>query len=237
MAKADKGRNERICGTMQVHERLLRTDPGYLEARVRSENAAFEARTMRAMTARAGITVIPTVVHVVRNTNAQNISTPDQEPDRRSQPRFPRPRTRTSRACRPRSGRGSWPTPDRVRTRDDRSERQPHHGIVYAPTTGERRSSDDDSVKSAATGGADPWAARRVSQHLGLHARQRPAGLRAVPGRAGRHRWRGVPAHGVRHDRHRRRSVRSRPDDDPRDRPLAQPPPHLGRRRNRTAPG
>src|ERR1700712_5158860 len=64
----------RTCGTMAVHERLLRTQPGYMEARNASENRAFQMKNHLATASRTGITVIPVVVHVVFNTAAQNIS-------------------------------------------------------------------------------------------------------------------------------------------------------------------
>ena len=64
----------RNCGTMPVHERLLRTIPEYRNARNTNENHAFQfARGMRAG-AHTSITVIPVVVHVVFHTAAQNIS-------------------------------------------------------------------------------------------------------------------------------------------------------------------
>ncbi|MDO8184751.1 zinc metalloprotease [Conexibacter sp. JD483] len=64
----------RSCGTMPVHERLLRTDSSYLHARARSETNAWEVEAAGGAVARRGITVIPTVVHVVYRTAAQNIS-------------------------------------------------------------------------------------------------------------------------------------------------------------------
>ena len=64
----------RQCGTMPVHERLLRTDAAYAAARAASENAAWDARYGDAEVGRIGITEIPVVVHVLYNTKAQNIS-------------------------------------------------------------------------------------------------------------------------------------------------------------------
>src|SRR5256885_7566934 len=65
----------RSCGTMIVHERLLRTDPSYMAARNDSENRAFTyARRPDFLLGRSGVTVIPVVVHVVFNGAAQNIS-------------------------------------------------------------------------------------------------------------------------------------------------------------------
>src|SRR5436309_260512 len=64
----------RTCGTMPVHERLLRTVPAYRTARIASENHAFGFANRQLSGARTGVTVIPVVVHVVYNTAAQNIS-------------------------------------------------------------------------------------------------------------------------------------------------------------------
>src|SRR5262249_31939417 len=64
----------RNCGTMPVHERLLRSDPRYLAARNDSENRAFAFARRADFLGRSGVTVIPTVVHVVYNGSAQNIS-------------------------------------------------------------------------------------------------------------------------------------------------------------------
>ena len=50
---------------MPVHERLLRTDPGYMAARIASENHAFGFANNMMSGARTGVTVIPVVVHVV----------------------------------------------------------------------------------------------------------------------------------------------------------------------------
>ncbi|MFJ3670713.1 zinc metalloprotease [Streptomyces sp. NPDC090106] len=63
----------RVCGTMPVHRRLLTEDPGYAVAREALENRAFAFETGRESPARAGVTVIPVVVHVVHRTAEQNI--------------------------------------------------------------------------------------------------------------------------------------------------------------------
>lgn len=64
----------RRCATMDVHRRLLSTNPEYARARDDIELHAqrFEAGDLA--TQRVGITRIPVVVHVVWNTVAQNIS-------------------------------------------------------------------------------------------------------------------------------------------------------------------
>src|SRR4051812_14835957 len=64
----------RSCGTMNVHYRLLRTNPDYAAARVASENHAFDVARRGRLIARTGIVVIPTVVHVVYNNPTENIS-------------------------------------------------------------------------------------------------------------------------------------------------------------------
>ena len=55
----------RTCGTMQVHERLLRTAPGYREARDLSETHAWRAALSGGIIGRTGCTRIPVVVHVI----------------------------------------------------------------------------------------------------------------------------------------------------------------------------
>ena len=62
----------RQCGTMQVHFRLLEMDPGF-----RARQSALEQATARRMAiapAKWKVVTIPTVVHVVYHTGAENIS-------------------------------------------------------------------------------------------------------------------------------------------------------------------
>ena len=63
----------RGCGTMQVHRRMLDTDPEYARRLTRIEEHAFRA-TMGGAVMRPGCTQIPVVVHVVYKTAAENIS-------------------------------------------------------------------------------------------------------------------------------------------------------------------
>lgn len=65
--------DKRTCGTMQVHERPVRTVPGYREARDTSENQALRT-AMFLGAGRIGRAEIPVVVHVVYKTAAQNLS-------------------------------------------------------------------------------------------------------------------------------------------------------------------
>src|SRR5574337_2225976 len=64
----------RTCGTQNVHLRLLASSPEYVANRARSNNHALAYARTRGAFQRAGVTVIPMVVHVVYNTPAQNIS-------------------------------------------------------------------------------------------------------------------------------------------------------------------
>ena len=65
---------QRTCSTMDVHERMLRSVPGYIEARAASETRTFQYERGLIAAQRTGVTVIPVVVHVVWKTAAQNIS-------------------------------------------------------------------------------------------------------------------------------------------------------------------
>ena len=55
----------RTCGAMGVHRRLLNTHPEYAHARAAIENRALAFARSGSPTARAGITTVPVVVHVV----------------------------------------------------------------------------------------------------------------------------------------------------------------------------
>lgn len=63
----------RQCGAMQVHYRLLETDPNFRQRQVDLEHATAR-RMMSIAPRRRGITTIPVVVHVVYNTPAENVS-------------------------------------------------------------------------------------------------------------------------------------------------------------------
>jgi hypothetical protein len=62
----------RMCGCMEVHHRLLESDPNFRRRQMDLEHATMARMTMTR--ARAGITIIPVVVHVVYKTTAENIS-------------------------------------------------------------------------------------------------------------------------------------------------------------------
>jgi hypothetical protein len=64
----------RNCGAQIEHRRLLNEDPSYVAARSKIERHALNFARSGRMSARAGVTRIPVVVHVLWNTAEQNIS-------------------------------------------------------------------------------------------------------------------------------------------------------------------
>jgi hypothetical protein len=143
---------------MEVHERLLRTDAAYLSNRMVSEANAVLAMVRR--TARTGVCVIPVVVHVVHKTAAQNISDAQINSQIAVLNRDFR-RTNTDI--------GNVPAAFQPLVADAQIEfvlatsdpdGNPTTGIVRVSTTA-NDFTDDDKVKSAATGGSDAWPADR----------------------------------------------------------------------------
>lgn len=149
----------RTCGTAPVHERLLRTVPGYANARTRSENGAWAARR-RGIARRAGVVRVPVVVHVVHRTDEQDIS--DEQV--RSQIEV---LNRDFRKRNPDAEQIPEAFADLVADAGIEFELavtdpdgEPTSGITRTRTT---RSSfgDDDRVKFASSGGADAWPSER----------------------------------------------------------------------------
>ncbi len=146
----------RTCGTMPVHEQLMRSNPEYARLRIVSENHHFEFRLHRGMAARSGITRIPVVVHVVHKTAAQNISAAQVQ----SQIDV------LNRDFRKTNGDlNKIPAPFKPLAADARIEfiladkdpsGSPSTGIVRVATAN-NSFSDNDGVKSAAAGGSDAW--------------------------------------------------------------------------------
>jgi hypothetical protein len=146
----------RNCGTMPVHEALLRTDPDYARQRIASENHHFNFRQRRGMAGRQGVTRIPVVVHVVHKTAAQNIS----DTQIKSQIDVLNLDFRKKNADLPKI-----PLPFKNLAADARIEfaladKDPSgnqtNGITRRSTT-VTGFIDDDKVKRASTGGADAW--------------------------------------------------------------------------------
>lgn len=147
---------QRTCSTMEVHERLLRSVPGYMEARAASETRAFQYDRRLIAAQRTGITVIPVVAHVVWKTADQNISDAQVQSQidvlnrdyRKSNPDI-----------------ASLPAVFQPLATDARIEfvlatTNPNgaatNGITRTQTIA-NSFIDDNKVKAAATGGADAW--------------------------------------------------------------------------------
>ena len=179
--KDDGPPKTRSCGTMEVHERLLRMDPSYLAARNDSENRAFLFAGAAAHAGRTGVTVIPVVVHVVWHTaRAEHLRRAGPEPDRRPQPRLPQDECghRVVAGGLPAAGRRRA---DRVRARDDRPVGEPdqrHHAHVDDVDRLHRRQQGQARLERR----RGRVAARQLPEPLGVPAQRRPAGLCAVPG-------------------------------------------------------
>jgi hypothetical protein len=152
---------QRACGTMQVHQRLMRTNPAYMRARIASENYHHESMQRRALglpVGRTGVTSIPIVVHVVFNTAAQNIS----DAQIQSQIAVLNRDYRLKNSDVP-----SIPAPFKPLAADARIEfalatTDPAGnatGGITRTQTSHASFTDDDGIKSAASGGADPWPA------------------------------------------------------------------------------
>src|SRR3954471_19058045 len=155
--KDDGPPKTRSCGTMIVHERLLRTDPSYMSARNDSENRAFTyARRPDFLVGRSGVTVIPVVVHVVFNGSAQNIS----DAQIQSQIDVLNHDFRKTNADISNLPAVFQPLAADARIEFELATTDPSSN----PTNGITRTStsatgfiDDNKVKKASTGGADAW--------------------------------------------------------------------------------
>jgi hypothetical protein len=147
----------RNCGTMAEHRRLLNEDPLYVAARNAIENRARTYALRK--TQRVGVTRIPVVVHVIFNTQAQNITQAQID----SQIAVLNQDFRMTNL-----DIGQVPTPFQGVTADARIEfflatvdpaGAPTNGVERIQTT---RSSFDQAgnpIKFAASGGADAWPA------------------------------------------------------------------------------
>ena len=150
----------RGCGAMNVHRRLLNASAAYRDARSAIENATLGFLAAGGAAQFEGVTRIPVVVHVVWNTDAQNIS--DEQVH--SQIDVLNHDFRATNA-----DRDIVPEPFTALIADSRIEFElASTDPSGAPTTGITRTrtdvpafDTDDRVKSSATGGADPWPADR----------------------------------------------------------------------------
>jgi hypothetical protein len=154
------GPTRRACGAMVVHRRLLNTSSAYRDARSAIENSTRDFLAAEGVDRFPGVVRIPVVVHVVANTDDQDIS--DEQV--RSQIEV---LNRDYRAANP--DVDIVPPVFRDLVADSRVEfalatagpdRQPTDGITRTRTDAVSFDTDD-RVKSSATGGADPWPTDR----------------------------------------------------------------------------
>jgi hypothetical protein len=147
--------SRRQCGAMSVHYRLLEMDPNFRQRQVDLEHLTAR-RMMPGEVLRPGITTIPVVVHVVYNTRAENISVTQ---------------IRSQIAVLNKDFRAT--NPDKSKVPDIWKGLVADTRIQFAlattdptgqSTTGITRTKTTrpsfgtgDTVKSAATGGANPW--------------------------------------------------------------------------------
>jgi hypothetical protein len=154
MARTPK---KRTCAHMAVHELLVETDPGY-----RARRLEIEAQTERSMesgqaqrVARKVLT-IPTVVHVLHRTDAENIS----DAQVKSQIKVLNQDfnlTNTDKGKVPAPFKGLVGNPKigfRLARKDPRGK--PTTGITRTATTVAEFGADD-AMKKKATGGKAPW--------------------------------------------------------------------------------
>jgi Pregnancy-associated plasma protein-A len=159
--QSDEMPAQRACATDEVNERLLRTVPGYAEARSEIENRTGRVLAFGSAVLRTGCTQIPVVVHVVFRTAAENISDAQIQsqievlnadyratnPDRSSTPPVFAPLIGDARVT--------------FKLADVDPAGAPTSGITRTSTSNSSFNSDTDNVKSVATGGVDPWPADR----------------------------------------------------------------------------
>jgi Pregnancy-associated plasma protein-A len=147
----------RTCATEQVHLRLLLEVPGYAERLAKIENQAWRAARVPELL-RPGCTKIPVVVHVVYRVNAENISKAqiDSQIPVLNQD-FRRRNADIANVPAPfQSVIGDARIEFALATTDPNGN--PTDGVTRTQTN-VNGFPTDDSVKSAATGGADPWPA------------------------------------------------------------------------------
>lgn len=163
----------RDCGTMIVHEQLLRSDPAYMAARMASENNAFAFANNMMSSARTGVTVIPVVVHVVFNSPANNISDAQVQSQiailnqdyRKNNSDVSKTPAVFQSLC------GDARVEFQLATQDPGGN--PTNGITRTSTT-TASFTQDNRVKAAATGGADAWPA---ANYLNIWVCQLGSGL------------------------------------------------------------
>lgn len=150
----------RQCGAMAAHYRLLEQDPGFRQRQLDIENVVARTMVTGKVARTGGPTVIPVVVHVIYNSARENISLSQ---------------IKSQIAVLNKDYRAK--NPDRTKTpavwkglvtdaniQFELAKKDPKgkltNGVTRTQTTRTSFGSND-SVKSAATGGADPWPTDR----------------------------------------------------------------------------
>jgi hypothetical protein len=150
--------SRRTCATQREHRRLLNEDTEYVAARARIETDAFLYRVGAKAPQRVGITRIPVVVHVVWNTDQQNIS------DAQIASQFSVLNQDFRKAN---ADIGNVPPVWQPIAADTRIEfilattdpsGAPTTGITRTQTSIADFEVDDNQMKSTAAGGIDPWS-------------------------------------------------------------------------------
>ena len=160
----------RRCATMDVHYRLLREVPGYAARRAQVENEIAPRARQMAAAGRVAPYRIDVVVHVVWNTAAQDISDAQVQ----SQIDILNEDFRRLNA--------DWTnTPAVFQPLVGNAQIEFTLAGVTRTNTAASSFTDDDRVKSSATGGADPWPTDRYLNIWVCQSRWRVARVRAVP--------------------------------------------------------
>lgn len=155
----DEMPTRRVCATDEVNERLLRTVPGYAEARSEIENRTSRVLSFGEAILRTGCTEILVVVHVVHRNATENISDAQIQsqidvlnadfrstnPDKASTPAVFAPLIGDARAT--------------FKLADIDPDGNPTDGITRTSSSNTSFTSSADDVKAASSGGADPWPA------------------------------------------------------------------------------
>ncbi len=161
MTEMDLGhpRTRELCGTMEVHRRLLNQSVTYQERRAAIENRALAVERGARAPSRPGVVTIPVVVHVVHNP-----AVPSQDIDDAQIHSQIDVLNLDFRAKNP--DVAGVPTVWKSLVADTRIEfalattdpdGKPTSGITRTPTTATSFHTELDDVKSSTTGGADPW--------------------------------------------------------------------------------
>ncbi len=171
-ARTAKSLPRRMCGTMQVHQWLLESDPTFRTNQLAIEHA-FRARRGMAMPLRTTPYKIDVVVHVVYKTAAQNISAAQVNSQIRVLNKDFRAKN-SDRVKTPAAWKGLVSDPMiefSLAKKDPRG--QPTTGITRTQTNVDGFE-DDDRVKFSQSGGADAWP---TNKYLNIWVCQLNGGL------------------------------------------------------------